>query len=356
MGDAIYRYETVPFSPLGGARSYEYYQLGNKEDFHTPTAYTMYRCYATDTTNSWWGGPFRIIDAPNSTSIHRFFASGGTPWWSQPAANAAYEDFRDRALGSTSSLGAAFAEWQQSLGMITQRAIQLAQSARALRRRDFPALYRAWKDRPHPRRSRNRERARKASSLWLEYSFGWKPLLGDIDSAMEQMCEPFPSSHETGHARSSYTKTIDNMPGGWSQESSVISHWTGGYVVLTNPNLFLYSQLGLINPLSIAWELIPGSFVADWLFDVSSFLGSFADFAGCSVERSWQSHKCEYSDLAYSMFGTTTCRGWGVGFLRGHSLIRPFPNRQVQANLGTSLSRALNATALATQAFLSLTR
>lgn len=356
MGDVITKSESTLFSPIGSARSYDYYQFGYKEDFKTPTPYIMRRCYATDTTNSWWGGQFVLIDAPNSTSIHQFFASSGTPAWSQPAANAAYEDFRDRALGSTSSLGAAFAEWEQSLGMITQRAVQLARSAQALRRRDYPALYRAWKSRPHRRGSQARRNAEKASSLWLEYSYGWKPLLGDIDSAMEQMCEPLPSSHETGTAQSSKQKTIDNMPGGWSHEDSTIRHWTGGYVVLTNPNLFLYSQLGLVNPLSIAWELIPGSFVADWLFDVSSFLGSFADFAGCSVERSWQSHKCSYVDLAYSMFGTNTCRGWGIGFLRGQSLIRPFPNLQVQANLGTSINRALNATALATQAFLSLTR
>lgn len=51
-------------------------------------------------------------------------------------------------------------------------------------------------------------------------------------------------------------------------------------VRVTNPNLLLASRLGLTNPASIAWELVPFSFVVDWFGTVGEFLASWTDFDG----------------------------------------------------------------------------
>ena len=330
-------------------------QDGIKSDFVTPTDYRMHVCNATSGElfglYPWYG-----LDAPNSESLYYFETYGGTPPWSQPAANAAYENFRNAALGTTSQLGAAFGEWRESLGTITARGTQLATSFSALARRDFSAALRAWKSRPHPRQSPLRRKADEASRLWLEYSFFWKPTMDDIHSACEQMSEPLPSESYSGSRSTSISVETATGPYVFRTMSHDIRHETGAFVVLENPNLFLASELGLVNPLSIAWELIPGSFVLDWLFDIGGFLGSFSDFAGVKVERPWQSHKLTYSDTLRMNISTRSCYGRGVGFIRDNSLIRPMPNLQVEANLGSSLTRAANAIALATQAFLSLTR
>jgi hypothetical protein len=53
-------------------------------------------------------------------------------------------------------------------------------------------------------------------------------------------------------------------------------------VRVDNPNLHLAQQLGFINPLSVAWELVPFSFVVDWFGNVGQVLASFSDFAGLS--------------------------------------------------------------------------
>lgn len=39
-------------------------------------------------------------------------------------------------------------------------------------------------------------------------------------------------------------------------------------------------QLGLTNPVSLAWELMPYSFVVNWFVDIGSFLAQFDTFAG----------------------------------------------------------------------------
>jgi hypothetical protein len=60
--------------------------------------------------------------------------------------------------------------------------------------------------------------------------------------------------------------------------------------VLANPALASLAQAGITNPLEVAWELVPFSFVADWFFPVGAYLGSLdADFGwsfkGGSVTR-----------------------------------------------------------------------
>jgi hypothetical protein len=51
-------------------------------------------------------------------------------------------------------------------------------------------------------------------------------------------------------------------------------------LLLTNPNLGLASRMGLVNPLSIAWEVVPFSFVVDWFLPVGNFLENLTSLAG----------------------------------------------------------------------------
>ena len=51
---------------------------------------------------------------------------------------------------------------------------------------------------------------------------------------------------------------------------------------ITNPNTALLTQLGLTNPLLVAWDIIPFSFVVDWFIPVSTYLKRYNDMAGFS--------------------------------------------------------------------------
>lgn len=337
------------------ARSYYFDQHGYKGDGVEVLPYTM--ADTQSTPGQYPYGNRLVIDCINSGSISEFFGYGGIPPWSVPAANSAYGRFRESALGSESQVGAALAEWRQSLDMITSRASQLAESARALRRRNFAYFLHYWKlGRYSNRRHPDFSKAKKAADLWLEYSFGWKPLMGDILSACEQISEP-PPKDKTYWGRA--TDRSSTYTHGWLtwQHWSQITHWVGGRVKLTNPNLFLASQLGLVNPLSVAWELIPGSFVADWMFDIGSFLGSMSDFVGTEVTGAWHSSLCKFRDSCWTTGGSSTpAVASGAGFRRRLGLYRPMPNLEIRRNLGTSIARAANAVALATQVLTRPTR
>lgn len=350
MSRPLTRTQTTYFSGSYPNRSYYMGRSGWTGDHVIPLRYDAKEC--TSTRGQYPNGNGYFVDAPNTFSSYEFHSYDGIPPWSVPAANSAYAELREALLGSESQVGAALGEWRSSLDMIANRASQLAHSAIALRRRNFVYLLSVWRSRPHKPGSPEHGKARKAANLWLEWSFGWKPLLGDIKSAADQISEPLPDAKPCVGARSDSEVSYNNW--GYLVENfhRNVTHRMGAAAKLTSPNLFLASQLGLVNPLSVAWELIPGSFVADWMFDIGSFLGSMSDFIGVEVINPWRASYLNYGDSIRPSGGQAAiCSGWGM--VRRPGLYRPTPNLEIRRNVGGSLSRAASAVALATQALTS---
>lgn len=261
------------------------------------------------------------------------------------AQNRAYARLLDRAFGDRSALGAALAEWRQTLGLIESTALEARRNWLAFRRGRWAEMI---STRINPgTRNQAHHLATSASDAWLTWWFGIAPILGDIANSCQVLSRPLPSGvpvHGSDKVR------VDEVTGPHSRRKGTYFVKTGCRVRLSNPNLFLANQLGLINPVSVAWEITPFSFLADWCFDVSSFLNSFSDFVGVEVTMPYTSHliKGEYSRFnAPGTYGTNSAKQ--VEFIRDNKLIRPRPNTEVRANLGSSLTRAASAVALIIQ-------
>lgn len=52
---------------------------------------------------------------------------------------------------------------------------------------------------------------------------------------------------------------------------------------ITNPNLFLMNQLGLINPAVVFFELVPFSFIFNWFHNLSDVLSQWSDWLGLEL-------------------------------------------------------------------------
>lgn len=274
-----------------------------------------------------------------------------TGW--QPARNRAYSRLVNKVNGNSSQLGVMFAEWRESQGMITKRAIGLRKAYQNLRKgrfRDFLKELSVSPKRKH--RNKVRNSLNEASGLWLEYWFGWSPFLGDIYSACIELSDPIRTGVRIQGSSKDRSLNHVGIVGAGSDSTNDYVVRTGAVFALDNPNLYLASQLGLVNPATIAWEVIPFSFMVDWVADVSSFLESFSDFAGLRVINPYHNQKVvslaeNYQRSGGRIFGPSEC--YQTRFRRYNGLIRPLPNLGILRNLGQSKTRAATAVSLLVQ-------
>ncbi len=219
------------------------------------------------------------------------------------AKNQAYSRFKAR-LGETASIGVTFAERKQALEMISSRAVQLYRFTRFLRQgmnarylkqtwywyREAAKTLSVHRD---PRtdvllNKYKHSRAKNWSNLWLEFHFGWSPLINDIGQAISVLDSNPPPLHVNGKSGKYGWKASTYYAWDASQYrrgdmEGFVQAKVGADIVVTNPNLYLSSKLGLTDPLGIAWELVPFSFVVDWFVNVSDYLAQFSDFLGLKI-------------------------------------------------------------------------
>ena len=83
--------------------------------------------------------------------------------------------------------------------------------------------------------------------------------------------------------------------------------------VITNPNANTFSSLGLANPALVAWELVPFSFVIDWVLPIGSWLTATGPLLGVNVEQVFTTY---FSESSYNTTGSTGSFGYDV--YKGH--------------------------------------
>lgn len=124
-----------------------------------------------------------------------------------------------------------------------------------------------------------RRASRALSNRYLEWRYGWQPLLSDIYDAANESVNYIVNeiSHVKGTATIQYPESsvqkliietggLIDIPCKQTGKCSVavnLSFKTGGH------DLDRWTSL---NPVSIAWEILPYSFVVDWMYDVGGFL------------------------------------------------------------------------------------
>lgn len=167
----------------------------------------------------------------------------------------------------------------QSLVMIATRTKQLGTAFNHLRKGRFGKFLQTLHTPPLPKHRVRPPLKERAASTWLEYTFGWKPLVSDIYSACDVLQSEFDLIRQSGAATFSDS--------GASRGSYHLHKWertvkvkSSAAIKVTNPNVALANQLGLLNPAAVVWDIIPFSFVIDWFVKVNQFVSTLNDMAG----------------------------------------------------------------------------
>jgi hypothetical protein len=209
--------------------------------------------------------------------------------WTADHYNAVYAKFVGKLHSGGADLGVAFGSWAQTVDMIVDRCEKL---------QDFFSLKRTSrrKKRRRPKRDDKFSRKELASDV-LEGEFGWIPLVQDIYHGLVTACGEKAIPSAWIHASSVFTDyTSVFQSKAFEPRIDTIKSFKGRLtiacaVAIDNPNVWLLNRLGLINPLTVAWDLVPWSFVVNMFVNVNQILSSLTDFVGlnlsqCTVTRS----------------------------------------------------------------------
>ena len=379
------------FEPLTGVK-YRYAQkTGYKQaqPYDVRTAYTAFD--KRTLTGSW--------DAANN------YDSQWNSWWLQAASGDPYESTFQSALtnarnqavsrfnekrGEKAAMAVAIAEGKQGAQMIGKRLAQLYRAAKALKNLRFydvavelelvrkrkPSRKRSnqWKRRnfkwvrhprkkmwyPIPQTAASRREAHRFSDWWLEYSLGWAPMVSDVFAAATVLSKPWFYREQIkarGKQRVEFVRT--QAPPGYSLRSTTkatVSCQVGAHLTVQNPNQDLANRMGLVNPLTVALELIPFSFIAGWFVNLNEFVSQFTEYYGVKVEGPYFTDFCECNgthEFVNSVGVTTyTQTTWAVSVIRTIGSL-PFVNLSLRPAFHLSLRRALVSSALLVKLFTS---
>jgi hypothetical protein len=191
----------------------------------------------------------------------------------------AYTNLLDRIRGTHANLAVDFAERRQTVKLLKDTA-----SLRGLVKKFTTEIVKSRgykKIRKGP--TQGQRRLDYVNGKWLEYRYGWMPLLSSIYSVVEQSRKRV-SKPVIVRARAASAKQSTQRSGSATFDDPVFSTTTtGGYRVQYTGVFDVPSQPSVqdwtsLNPLSVAWELVPFSFVVDWFVGVGQCLENWENW------------------------------------------------------------------------------
>lgn len=242
---------------------------------------------------------------------------------------------------------------ETQVSRIVSAATILSAAYKDLKRGRFDRFVKTLNIRPELVKRQHRELSvfkpsdKKVADLWLQYHFGWSPLISDMYSAVEVLTTPFPKKKIRGTAKEHYQASgaFANQIYSYDVTARFKSQVT---IQMYNPNLYLNARLGLSNPLAIAWEAVPFSFLVDWFGNISDVLNSFTDFDGLDLTRPTSTWSAQGSGRNV-LIGDQDCT-YRV-FLMRRDLVLPTPKVKFALPKRLSVSRAATSVALLVQLF-----
>jgi len=280
-----------------------------------------------------------VIKLVTADSIHRFLPSiqnsyeyqrRSAPWsldFPVPvdpghldlARNQALKKLIDRAdLGIGGNLAQDFAQISQLTTLIGGTTKKLVSSINHLRKLNFPAAISALT--AGRTRQRNSIRIGKPSvkkdlaENWLELQYGWKPLLMDINGVLNSL-STFQGGEPTvrrvtasSSASSSSSSSLNLSESNVGPSRGIANTRTKTQCkiqisfMLDSPLKSFLAQTGFTNPLNLAWEVLPFSFVVDWFLPIGPYLSALSAWDGLTFKggcqtiftRTWMQSTLDY--------------------------------------------------------------
>ena len=225
----------------------------------------------------------------------------------------AYNVARSRAAADVNkmkmNLAQAFGERKQTANLLASTMVRITALARSIKNVDPQAFIHAagisskngvTRVQKQMKQLEKEHADRRLSNHWLEFQYGWKPLLQDCWGAVDLLAkhvqlDRYNSSDVKGSAKIHRFSTSGT--GEWNSPIVTLTTETrckmGIRYRMDSADRAILAQTGIDNPALLAWELLPYSFVIDWFVPVGNYLQSLNDFAGFTFLDGWVSNRTE---------------------------------------------------------------
>lgn len=240
-------------------------------------AYTMTNTYGDYKPGNTWLMPFTYLSSYDKATAEN------------KAASKLAAEISDKA-----NILLNVVERKQSMAMIEKRALQLVKFGRHLRKFEFRKAAQTL----GIKQPKGASRSKQFADNWLEFHFGWSPLIGDIHTAGEILQKPLGAVKARGRGRVNVHDVSGNYPVHPPAQNSyyefvdaIYRVQTGCTVKSVNSDLWLMNQMGFVNPAVIAWEAIPFSFVVDWFTGFGAYLEGLTGTVGLEIADSYTTRK-----------------------------------------------------------------
>lgn len=191
------------------------------------------------------------------------------------------------------------------------------------------------------------------SNRWLQYQYGLKPLMGDLYGLSDALAKKIRDGmylhvrSSLSDGRSGFVQTTgdgNKAVGEWSAKIYGIARYK-----ISDPSMKMLSQFGISNPLLLAWELVPYSFIVDLMFPIGNFLSSLDALNGTSDLRVITSKSEEHRWSVIHKYGN---EGPSSFYGKRYTRYAPVTNLllpKLSYKPSQSLTAVLNGLALLTQ-------
>jgi len=235
-----------------------------------------YTCFVSARTSTYRyfrlleGNPGSLI--PNGNIVESYPSWGSiTPTGSISSSeqNRLLSKLLKKIKGHEFNLAVSLGQMHETVSMLSSNLSKLGRAFLALKHGDFATAARCLGARPRPSKLKSKD----VAGRWLELQYGWIPLVSDSYEAMKAFSEissgprkrifsaviSKPISHECSQSPGTFTaicrgKLSRRVQYEMYEEISVAR------------------QLGVLNPASVVWELVPYSFVVDWFIPFGTYL------------------------------------------------------------------------------------
>jgi hypothetical protein len=208
-------------------------------------------------------------------------------------------------------LGVSLGEYRETASFVAGAMVKTAKSFRQLKQGNVSGALQTLTGK---RNNRWADIPGAASNTWLAYSYGLKPLINDVSDAVKVLEKGLRDPARPVVVRASLVKPVSGFASnrGYYHDSVKGSVCVSGKIEfwIENPALYTLEQVGFVNPLSVAWELVPFSFVVDWFAPVGDFLTNVIPPQGASFVGGCIAYHGEGTHVGWTTIEEKQTPGW----------------------------------------------